>query len=43
MKKKILIAIVIIATVVGLYGYKEYTRKNKDLAQISPDIKFIGE
>jgi hypothetical protein len=38
-KKKIFLCIAVLAIAAGLYGYKEYNRKNKDLATVSADIK----
>ena len=38
-KKKILIGVAVLAVAGGLYGYKEYNRKNKDLANVRADIK----
>jgi len=38
-KKKIFIGVAVLATAAGLYGYKEYNRKNRDLASVRADIK----
>jgi hypothetical protein len=37
-KKKLLILLVIALLVAGWYGYKEYSRTNKDLASVKADI-----
>jgi tRNA_anti-like len=39
-KRKIILFIIVVgAGTVGWYGYKEYFRTNKDLANVKPDIK----
>ncbi|MGC4038423.1 MAG: hypothetical protein QM764_20835 [Chitinophagaceae bacterium] len=37
-KQRIIIPITLIITVVGLYAYKEFNRKNKDLGKVRPDV-----
>jgi len=38
-KKKIFIGVAVLALAAGLYGYKEYNRRNKDLANVRADMK----
>lgn len=38
-KKKIFISLAIIAIAAGLYGYREYTRKNKNLSYVKANFK----
>jgi len=39
LEKKMLLGVAVLAIAAGIYGYKEYNRKNKDLAYVKPDIK----
>jgi RecJ-like exonuclease len=40
MKRIILLAVLLIAAVAAWYGYREYTRTNKDLINTKPDFSF---
>ena len=38
MKRTILLVILVIVLVLGFYGYREYFRTNKNLAEVAPEI-----
>lgn len=37
MKRTILLVVLALVIVLGFYGYREYTRKNKDLQNVAPE------
>lgn len=38
MKRTLLLIILVLAIVLGFYGYREYFRKNKDLQDVAPEV-----
>lgn len=38
MKRTFLLIILVLAIVLGFYGYREYFRKNKDLQDVAPEV-----
>lgn len=38
MKRSILLIVLALIIVVGFYGYREYFRTNKDLAEVAPEV-----
>lgn len=42
MKRTILLIVLALVIIVGFYGYREYTRKNKDLQDVAPEASITA-